>query len=303
MSPEQARRIAALGTALTPEVFAATAGMFAAEALRPGGDCCAVTRDVAYGPDPRHRLDIFAPVAAAVDRPVLVFVHGGGFVRGDKGEPDDPYYNNLGAWAAGCGFVGVNMTYRLAPGAQWPAGAEDIATALRWLKGHVAASGGDAGRIVLMGQSAGAVHVASYVAGHHGGTDDTLLAGAVMLSGLYDLTRLDHSDFERAYFGADPAGFAARSSIAALARTPLPLLFGVAEFDPDSFQHQAMLVSQATRSATGRLPRLLYLLGHNHLSPLCQIGLPGDSLGPQLRQFITHLPSLRPGDGPLARSA
>lgn len=288
MTSEQFRKIEAMGTALTPEVFGGTAQMFAPVALRPDPEACRITRDIAYGEDARHRLDIFAPAAAGGNRPVLLFVHGGGFVRGDKGKAEDPYYNNLGAWAAGCGFVGVNMTYRLAPGAHWPAGAQDVDAALRWLKANIGESGGAPDRIVLMGQSAGAVHVATYLAGHHGPTAGTLPAAAVLMSGLYDLTRLAHSDFERAYFGSDSGRFQAQSTLQALSRPQLPLLFAVAEFDPDNFQEQALFVSQATWEAQGRLPRMLYLSGQNHVSALYRIGLADDdAFGPQLRQFIT----------------
>ena len=96
--------------------------------------------------------------------PVLVFVHGGGFVMGDKGAPDAPFYNNVGLWAARSGCIGVTMTYRLAPAAPWPAGSEDVGAAVQFLHEAVERWGGDPKSIFLMGQSAGAVHVAGYVA-------------------------------------------------------------------------------------------------------------------------------------------
>ena len=98
-----------------------------------------------------------------------MFVHGGGFVRGDKHIPGSPQYDLVGAWAVRHGYVGVTMTYRLAPGHVWPAGAEDVAAAVGWLQRNIAAYGGDPGKIVVAGNSAGAVHVASYVAGQGGG--------------------------------------------------------------------------------------------------------------------------------------
>lgn len=278
--------IAALGRKLTPDLFGKTAQMFAAEALRPTPDICVVSRDLSYGPDPRHRLDVFAPAAGAQGRPVLVYVHGGGFVRGDKGGPDDPYYNNLGAWAARCGYVGVTITYRLAPDAKWPAGPQDIAAALDWVRAHIAGFGGDADRIVLMGQSAGAVHVAGYVAGQHGRADAPKLAAAILLSGLYDLTTLEHSDYERAYFGDDAARFAGQSTLAGLLEGPVPMLFSVAEYDPDNFQAQAAQLVSAHVARHGHWPRVLYLRGQNHVSGLYQLGLPSDPLGPALADFI-----------------
>ena len=75
-----------------------------------------VERDVKYGPADRNLLDIFVPETVASARPVLIFVHGGAFVGGNKRTtPTSPFYDNIMLWAAKNGFVGVNVTYRLAP--------------------------------------------------------------------------------------------------------------------------------------------------------------------------------------------
>jgi len=79
-----------------------------------------VTRAHAYGVHPRQVLDIFRP-AGARRAPVVVFMHGGAFVRGDKRVTDEVYDNVL-YWFARYGYVGVNIEYRLAPEAGWPAG-------------------------------------------------------------------------------------------------------------------------------------------------------------------------------------
>lgn len=160
-----------------------------------------VERDISYGANERNRLDVFVPEAAGSARPVVIFVHGGGFVRGDKRGPGSPFYDNIMLWAAKSGFVGVNMTYRLAPQNPWPAGAEDVAAVVRWVSDNIAARGGDPAKVFLIGHSAGAVHAASYVAhpAFHG-AKGIGLAGAVLISGLYDITQAP-SDAERAYFG------------------------------------------------------------------------------------------------------
>ena len=75
-----------------------------------------VERDVKYGPAERNRLDVFMPSVTGTKRPVLIFVHGGAFIGGDKRTaPDSPFYDNIMLWAVKNGFVGVNTTYRLAP--------------------------------------------------------------------------------------------------------------------------------------------------------------------------------------------
>jgi triacylglycerol lipase len=256
----------------------------------PAADDCAIERDLSYGPHERHKLDIFYPPAGPDKaRAVVGFVHGGGFVMGDKGGPAEPFYNHVGAWAAASGHVGVTINYRLAPGAVWPAGAEDLARAVDWLASHVSRFGGDPGRIVVMGQSAGAVHVASYLAGHHRPAGPLKAAGAILLSGLYDLTRLQHSQFEQAYFGLDEKRFAEQSSLEGLLNSKIPCLFTVSELDPESFQTQAAYLVAAKVAEKGVWPRMLFLAGQNHISPIYQLTLPGDRLGGEINQFIAQV--------------
>jgi triacylglycerol lipase len=289
MNPAIAAELKTLGSVLTPAMFGRTAELYAPLVPAPVAEICAVERDLPYGPEARHRLDVFYPPVGAADaRAVIVFVHGGGFVMGDKGGAAEPFYNNVGAWAAANGHVGVTINYRLAPGAPWPAGAEDLAAAVDWLVRHAASYGGDPARIVVMGQSAGAVHVASYIAGHHGPAAALPVAGAIMLSGIYDLTRLEHSPFEQAYFGTDASRFAGQSSLAGLTASPVPCLFTVSEFDPQGFQMQAAHLVAAYVAARGVWPRMLYLAGQNHMSPIFQLTTPGDRPGDEINQFITQ---------------
>jgi triacylglycerol lipase len=288
-----------LGTELTPALIEQTQALFAPLVARPQPAVCKVERDISYGPDARHRLDVFHPPSGVSSRPVVAFVHGGGFVRGDKGGPDAPFYNNVGMWAVRHGMIGVTVTYRLAPAARWPSGAQDLASALGWLGANIDRFGGDPARIFLMGQSAGGAHVAGYLAGHGksggpgfaregaGGASQPPLAGAMLISGVYDLLTMRHSTYEEAYFDSDPNRFVERSSLEGLVRTAVPCLFAVAELDSAVFQQQAARVVDAHRAAQGGVwPRMLYLQGHNHLSPVLQLSADVDTLGPELVRFI-----------------
>ncbi len=287
MSTDLFAAIRKLGTELSPPLFEGTLGLFAPLAPRPTPDFCSVERDVVYGPDARHRMDIFYPPQAnTAARPVIIFVHGGGFVRGDKGAADAAFYSNVGAWAVRSGLLAVTLNYRLAPGARWPAGPEDLALALDWLAKDVRKFGGDSGRLFLIGQSAGAAHVAGYVVGQHGRQSAPKLAGAMMLSGIYDLVSLQHSQFEEAYFGADRTRFAAASTLPGLAQTDVPCLFTISELDPATFHQQAARLVEARWAAKAVLPRLLYQQGHNHISPILQLGTAFDTLGNELLAFI-----------------
>jgi triacylglycerol lipase len=113
-----------------------------------------VERDIKYGPADRNLLDAFTPEAASTGRPVLIFIHGGGFTTGNKRSNfSNAFYDNIMLWAVKNGFVGVNMTYRLAPASPWPAGAEDVGAAVQWVADNIGARGGDGARIFLMGHS------------------------------------------------------------------------------------------------------------------------------------------------------
>ncbi|MFV3130871.1 alpha/beta hydrolase [Niveispirillum sp. KHB5.9] len=281
-------RIRALGTEFSGAQVQASMALFGP--LQPPVDEAMVRRDLFYGPDPRHRLDLFGELVTDAKRPVLVFLHGGGFVGGDKGAPGAPFYNNVGAWAAAQGWLGMTATYRLAPVHPWPAGAEDVARLVAWLRLEVARHGGDPGRIVLMGQSAGAAHVASYVGGQ-GFADQAAasIAGAILLSGLYDVPSAARNPYQDAYFGTDPAWFAAQSSIDGLAATSVPCLFTVSENDPADFQRQAALLVSRRVAAKGKWPDFHRLEGHNHISPVHQIHSSVDELGPVLARFVARV--------------
>ncbi|WP_028349024.1 alpha/beta hydrolase [Bradyrhizobium murdochi] len=247
-----------------------------------------VERDIKYGPANRNLLDIFVPETAASARPVLIFAHGGAFVGGNKRRtPTSPFYDNVMLWAAKNGFIGVNVTYRLAPLAPWPAGAEDLATAVKWVTDTIGERGGNSTRIYLMGHSAGAVHVATYVSHPEfhkmkGGG----LAGAIMLSGIYDLTATPLAETQRAYFGTDPARYAERSSLSGLATTDIPLMMAAAELDPEGFVLQFDLAKDASCKRASGCARAILLPQHSHMSEVYSINTADTRLTDQLLDFV-----------------
>jgi triacylglycerol lipase len=280
MTPEIRARIAGFGAELTPAMLGGTQEIF--RALQPGLPPHArVARDLRYGPDARHRLDVFAHDKGVAGAPVLVFVHGGGFVMGDKTSEGSPFYDNIGGFAVDEGWIGVTMTYRLAPAHRWPAGGEDVGRAVDWLRDNVAEHGGDPERIFVMGQSAGAVHVADYVA-----RLAPTIAGALLVSGIYDVIRAAPSEFHKAYYGDDPFAWPPSATVAGLLTTRTPLLMAVSEFDPPDFHLQAADFANRYASTNRTLPRLHWLAGHNHLSPVLEIGTPGSDLERHIIDFI-----------------
>jgi para-nitrobenzyl esterase len=111
-------------------------------------------------------VNIWAPPARAEPVPVLVFVHGGGFVAGSV---NSPLYD--GTAFARDGVVLVTVNYRLGvpgflhlPDAPDNRGLLDVEAALRWVRDNIARFGGDPGNVTLFGQSAGAILVGGVLA-------------------------------------------------------------------------------------------------------------------------------------------
>jgi acetyl esterase/lipase len=249
-----------------------------------------VARGERYGPDPRQLLDVFAPDSGGGGtRPVLVYLHGGAFTGGERRKGASPFYDNIMLWAVKNGMVGVNMTYRLAPQHQWPAAQEDLAAALGWLRQHISVRGGDPARVVLAGHSAGAAHMAQYL-GHPqfhvapGGG----VAGAVMLSGLYDPASAEPNPPLQSYFGTDPALYPQRSALPGLLASKVPMLLAYAELDPQDFHAQSEQAHAALRAA-GHRPTLLKLMGHSHMSEVYSINTADTALTDALAAFVGAL--------------
>jgi acetyl esterase/lipase len=284
---EVGQKIESLGRALNPDVVAATATLYAPLQEQKPYAGIRVHRDLQYGPDERNRLDVFAPDPLPTEtRPTLIFVHGGDFVAGDKTEPESPFFENIGVWAARHGLIGVNVTYRLAPDHPWPAGIEDVGAAVRWAIQNVAPYGSGPDRIFLMGHGAGAAHVADYLShpdlqppGAPG------VAGAILLSGVYDLTKIPMRRNLRAYYGDDPGRYPARSALAGLAAAKIPLLLAGAELDPVDLEKQGTALKEA-RCAARRCPRFVFLPRHNHLSEVYAINTKDALLTKAISDFI-----------------
>lgn len=281
---EELRR---LGKTINPQVVADCMAIYARFQPNAADSVARIERDLSYGPHERHRLDIFTSSDDG-ERPVLVYVHGGGFVGGDKHHANTPFYDNIGAWAVRQGFVGVTMTYRLAPAHSWPAGAQDAAMAVAWLRRHIAAYGGSPRRIFLFGQSAGATHVASYLAMNELHDATPPVAGAVMSSGLYDVPSLQKGPLELHYYGNDAARAERQSSLPGLIASNVPMLFTVAEHDPLNFQAQATLLINRWLAAKQVLPRMLYLPDANHMSGALSIGIKGEFLATEIAAFVNR---------------
>lgn len=241
--------------------------------------------DIAYGEHPRHRLDIFPGSGSGSGAPIVLFVHGGGFISGDK-QVSPPFYSNVGRYFASHGMVGACMNYRLAPSDGWAAAARDVGSAVAWLLERGDLYGGDPTRLTVVGQSAGACHVATWLFDPtlKGGSQDRI-AAAVLMSGFYEASE-PLTPGQKAYFGDNPADYPLRSPLTHARSTTRPTLITCAERDPAYLRRHARDL-HAALSGSPRLARLVDFPGHNHVSPLMSLGSDDDTAGTVLREFIT----------------
>ena len=113
--------------------------------------------DIAYGPHSQQKLDVYRPRDAQSKLPVIVSVHGGGWVYGDK-ELYQYYTMDL----ARRGFAVVNFSYRLAPETKFPAQMEDVKSVFAWTEAHAEVYGFDMDNLFAIGDSAGAHMLGMY---------------------------------------------------------------------------------------------------------------------------------------------
>jgi hypothetical protein len=112
------------------------------------------------------------------------------------------------------------------------------------------------------------------------------LAGAIMVSGLYDLTVMKLGDPERAYFGDDPLRYAEESSLQGLATTSIPLMIITAEMDPPAFLRQFELLKDATCKRASGCARALILPQHSHMSEVYSINTADTRLTDEILNFV-----------------
>ena len=284
MPPDIIPQIEALGRVVDPPN---TAKIYAPLQEKEPFAGIKVRRDVSYGDHARNVVDIFAAENGTGGRPVLMFVHGGGFVRGSKHEPGSAFYDNVMAFAARNGMVGVNVEYRLAPEFAWPSGLQDLAGAVGFVRDNIASYGGDPNRVFLMGHSAGASHVAGYVSHpEFFGPKGSGLAGAIFSSGSYDLKAEEPGDSQVAYYGTDASRYQERAPLPGLVKSTIQFMMSSAELDPPAIAAQFATLKEAMCQSARGCVRNIVLPHHSHMSESYSINTADRQLSDQILEFI-----------------
>lgn len=232
--------------------------------------------DVAYGPWPEERLDLFFPAPEVATGAVHMFVHGGYWRMFSKND-----FSFVAETVTGAGAIAVIVDYALMPAVRMDVIVNQVRRAKSWTKAHIADHGGDPSQLTISGHSAGA-HLCALMMGGDGAPAG--VEAAFLLSGLYDLAPLQGSFLkdEIAITNAEVASF----SPLRLRQDPAvraALLVGEVETPP--FHDQAAAFASHLRTQGLSVETALLARG-DHMSAMADMGLPRSQIGQLLAQFI-----------------
>ncbi|HVR85265.1 MAG TPA: alpha/beta hydrolase [Planctomycetota bacterium] len=252
------------------------------------------TRDLDYyvgdDADPRkHKLDLYFPKDAK-KVPVLMWIHGGGWMTGDRS-----MYREVGRRFAESGIGFAAISYRLSPKVKHPAHVEDCARAFAWLLGHVADYGGDPERLFVSGQSAGG-HLSALLTLdpqylHAQKVPDGALKGSIPMSGVYNVPALPADSkgllaMFPASFGSDPEICRAASPVSHIANLSCPMLVITESEDVGMIRPSMKLFQRAAEKAGVKDLRFIDAEQRNHISIVMNLARKTDEVRASMLDFI-----------------
>jgi acetyl esterase/lipase len=251
-------------------------------------------RGTAYGPDPRHRLDLYLPQSLTNFAPAIVFLYGGGWRSGTR-----DIYRFVGQCFAAAGLPVAIPDYRVYPSTIFPGFVEDAAKAVAWVARNLAAPGDAARPLILVGMSAGS-HIAALL---HldpswllaAGLPEYAIAGTVGLCGPYNFLPIRDPKYKPIFpretdHASQPINFVTGAA------PPMLLLTGDADVtvSPDNTRTLAAAIR-----ARGGTVKEIVLPGVNHLAPLLALAaaIPGQKLPVRatILDFIRDVTGFTPG--------
>jgi acetyl esterase/lipase len=249
------------------------------------------TAGIAYGDDPRQKLDVYVPRHPLKGAPVVVFFYGGSWNSGNRGD-----YTFVGEALASRGIVAVLADYRLYPQVRYPLFLEDGARAVAWTKAHISEYSGNPQRLYLMGHSSGAYNASMLALDTNllgaVGMSPKDLSGWIGLAGPYDFLPIENPDVRPVFFWPDSP--AQSQPINHVSRGAPPALLIAASKDN---------LVNPTRNTGGLASKLreasvpvqdLYYSRPSHITLVATLSRPLRRLAPVLDQvvgFIEHTPT------------
>ena len=266
------------------------------------------------------RLDVYRSRERPKRCPMLLQIHGGGWVLGSKNEQGVPLMRRL----ATRGWVCVSVDYRLSPRATFPDHLIDVKHALQWMRAHAAEYGGDPEFIVVTGGSAGG-HLASLMAltandpTYQPGFEqvDTSLAGCVAFYGVYDfldrnqnwhhpgMRKLAERHVLKAKFAKAPEQFHAASPLSRVHEAAPPMLIVHGDQDTLVPVNEARQFFEAYRQSTSAVTAYAEIPGAQHafeIFPSLRTGLVLDGVERFVAFLFSRYQEARARDGIAAAS-
>ena len=266
------------------------------------GNSALLSRIVSYGPLPAQRVEWFAPASVESDdrtapRPIFVMFHGGWW---QEGSIDDG--GRYAEAIVAAGGIHVAVGYTLAPVASLREIVGEAAAAVASIAATASQFGADPTRIVVAGHSAGAHLAASLVTELAPGPTRDLVAGLLLVGGIYDLPPLAESYVnERVGMGAQEAVALSPAALQPLRNVPVALRVG--EREPSEFHRNAALLFDRWAPSLTKV-EVVNVAGRDHFDVLEELDNGGGVLFAEAVRLLGLGPSPSgTGDGPTARGA
>ena len=282
----QTRRTLLAGlTALAAGFAAACSPLTMFATLAPRDPARRGAAGIAYGPDPRQKLDVYTPAVPAPGLPTAVFFYGGSWDSGRRGD-----YRWVGQALASRGFVAIVADYRLYPKVRFPDFLDDCALAVRWAADHAAQFGGDPSHIVLVGHSAGAYN-AMMLALDPGyltraGVAPAVIRGVAGLAGPYAFLPLDGPVTQRTF--GEAADLTLTQPIHFVSSSSPPVFLATGEADTTVYPRNSRKLAAAL-TAAGAKVQAEYYPGVDHAGIVLALSRPLRGRAPVLDQMTTFL--------------
>ncbi len=250
--------------------------------------------DIGFG-DKGQKLDIWAAedTAKSANKPVLIFFHGGGWVKGTRQD-----YAFAAKAYARQGFVVVVPDYRKVPHVRFPAFLEDGAQGVRWVQDNIAGYGGDPKNIALSGHSAGA-HTAVLLGLdtrwlNSAGADPSNVTAVVGLSGPYDFYPFDKKrSIDAMSHYKDPAATQPINFV----RADAPPMLVITSSEDTTVRPRNAESLEAKLNAVGADANMINYQGLDHEDVVMALSVPFRDKAPVLDDSVTFLKTHMQRDG------
>jgi len=249
------------------------------------------TTGIAYGDDPRQKLDVYVPRQPLKDAPVVVFFYGGSWNSGARGD-----YAFVGEALASRGIVAVLADYRLYPQVRYPLFLEDSARAVAWTRAHIREFSGNPQRLYLMGHSSGAYNAAMLALDpgllNAVGMSPEDLSGWIGLAGPYDFLPIENPQVRPVFFWPDSPPQSQPINHVRSGEPPALLIAATKDNLVNPARNTAGLARKLREA--GVPVQDLYYSRPNHVTLVASLSRPLRRLAPVLDQvvaFVKHTPA------------